>query len=239
MKKSDMKLNAILLSAGFGKRLRPLTLKKPKCLMEICNKSLLELWINHLQKLKVNSVLINTHYLHDQVREFLKIKNFKNINIKEVYEEKLLGTAGTLIKNKEFFKNAIGLLIHTDNFTKENLNGLIEAHLNKPSQCLLTMLTFTTDDPKSCGILEIDHFGIVNDFHEKKKNPPGDLANGAVYVFNYNFIIWIMENYPEAKDFSTEILPKLMGKIYTWKVNGPYIDIGNQNAYSNAQKLYL
>ena len=238
MKKSYKKLNAILLSAGFGTRLRPLTLTKPKCLMEINNKSLLELWINHLQKLKADSVLINTHYLDDQVKQFLYTKKFKNINIKEVYEEKLLGTAGTLICNREFFKDSIGLLIHTDNFTKENLNGLIKAHLNKPLHCLLTMLTFNTDDPKSCGILEIDHLGIVNNFHEKKENPPGNLANGAVYVFDYIFLEWIMKNCPNAKDFSTEILPKLMGKIYTWQVNGPYMDIGNLSAYSSAQKLY-
>lgn len=238
MKKSHKKLNAILLSAGFGTRLRPLTLTKPKCLMEINNKSLLELWINHLQKLKVDSVLVNTHYLDDQVKQFLNNKTFKNIKIREVYEEKLLGTAGTLISNKEFFKNSIGLLIHTDNFTRENLNGLIEAHLNKPLDCLLTMLTFNTDDPQSCGILEIDHLGIVKNFHEKKENPPGNLANGAVYVFDYIFLEWIMENCPNAKDFSTEILPKLMGKIYTWEVNGPYMDIGNLSAYSKAQKLY-
>ena len=67
MNKSHKKFNAILLSAGFGTRLRPLTLTKPKCLMEINDKSLLELWINHLQNLNVDSVLVNTHYLDDQV----------------------------------------------------------------------------------------------------------------------------------------------------------------------------
>ena len=77
MKKSHKKLNAILLSAGFGTRLRPLTLTKPKCLMEINNKCLLELWINHLQKLKVDSVLVNTHYLDNQVKQFLNNKTFK------------------------------------------------------------------------------------------------------------------------------------------------------------------
>ena len=82
MKKSHKKLNAILLSAGFGKRLRPLTLTKPKCLIEVNDKSLLELWINHLQKLNVDSVIVNTHYLDYQVKQFLNNKKFKNINIK-------------------------------------------------------------------------------------------------------------------------------------------------------------
>ena len=77
------------------------------------------------------------------------------------------------------------------------------------------MLTFTSNDPRSCGIVEIDNKGIVMNFHEKVENPPGKIANGAIYLFNNDFLDWLMENHPKAIDFSMDILPFLNGRIYT------------------------
>ena len=62
------------------------------------------------------------------------------INI--IYEDKLLGTAGTLIKNLNFFDNSIGLLIHADNYMEDDLSPFIESFNLRPNNCLLSMLTF-------------------------------------------------------------------------------------------------
>ena len=69
-------LKAILLSAGYGTRLRPLTLEKPKCLIKINKKPILEIWLDKLSRLGCKEVLINTHYLSEQVDEF--IYNYKS-----------------------------------------------------------------------------------------------------------------------------------------------------------------
>ena len=76
--------------------------------------------------------------------------------IEEQYERKLLGTAGTLMRNEDYFKGSKGLLIHADNATDTDLNKLIEAHEERPKGCLITMLTFETENPQSCGIVEVD-----------------------------------------------------------------------------------
>ena len=235
-----LSVHALLLAAGYGTRLKPITNDLPKCLVKIGGRSLLELWIIKLIQSNVTSVLINTHYLADKVNLFLSplfLNNYKEIKIQVTHEEILLGTAKTMINNKEFFRNKIGILIHADNFFEDDLSDFLKAHLNKPQKCLLTMLTFTTDNPKSCGVVEIDSDGIVTKFYEKVKNPPTNLANGAIYAFNNDFIDWIENNAPSAEDFSNDILPKLLGRINTYKTDKFFVDIGTPKMLEKANNF--
>ena len=90
-----MKINtALILCAGFGKRLNPITLNTPKPLLEIKDVSMLERCINLIEKLGIQKILINTFYLKDQFSVFLKSKNF-NIDIKIIEDgEHILDTGG-------------------------------------------------------------------------------------------------------------------------------------------------
>ena len=230
-------IRALLLSAGLGTRLRPLTLKIPKCLVEINNKPILEYWIEKLEKISVNQIIVNTHYLSHKVDLFLEKQKRKDINILNFYEDKLLGTAGTLIANYEFFSDSLGILIHADNFTNMDLKDLIESHKNRPKNCLLTMLTFDSSNPESCGIVEVDSNNIVQKFYEKQANPPSNIANAAVYLFEEDFMEWLITNYPHATDFSLDVLPNLLGKIYTFHTKMSYIDIGTQESLDKARKI--
>ena len=75
---------ALILCAGFGKRLNPLTLETPKPLLKIKNTTILENCINVISKLGIKKILINTFHLGDQINEFIKMKNFEvDIKIKE------------------------------------------------------------------------------------------------------------------------------------------------------------
>ena len=229
-------IRSLLLSAGLGKRLRPLTLEKPKCLVEINKKPILEHWIDKLENIGIQKVLINTHYLAEKVNDFLSQQQRRDMKIYKTYEKILLGTAGTLIANHEFFIGSLGILIHADNFTKFDLSNLIKSHLKKPKSCLLTMLTFKTSNPKSCGIVDVDSEGIVQGFYEKQDNPPGNIANGAIYLFEDEFLNWLISNHPKAIDFSTDVLPELVGKIYTYHTDMFYIDIGTPYSLEEARR---
>ena len=231
------KIRALLLSAGLGTRLRPLTLDTPKCLVKIKNKPILEYWIEKLENISADKIIVNTHYLSHKVDLFLKKHNRKDMKILNFYEDKLLGTAGTLIANYEFFADSLGMLIHTDNFTKLDLKELIDSHKNRPQNCLLTMLTFDTSNPQSCGIVEVDSNNIVQKFYEKHANPPSNKANAAVYLFEKDFIEWLISNYPKATDFSLDVLPNLLGKIYTFHTKMSYIDIGTKESLDKARKI--
>ena len=100
-------MKVILLSAGFGHRLRPLTNKTPKCLVRIKSVPLLKIWIDRLSEQGLGPFLVNTHYLKDQVEMLVDSLN-DEVTLK--YEEKLLGTAGTLISNIDFYIVSVDLL---------------------------------------------------------------------------------------------------------------------------------
>ena len=95
-------------------------------------------------------------------------------------------------------------------------------------------MTFESSTPETCGIVEIDDRGIVLDFHEKSNNPPGNKANGAVYLLEPEILKWISEN-PNITDFSTEALPHFMGNIATWHNQGIHRDIGDLQMLKLAQ----
>ena len=231
-------IHALLLAAGFGTRLRPVTLTKPKCLVEIGGEPLLEKWLKSLESCNCNEALVNTHYLADQVHEYIDKRPQNRMDVRCIFEPKLLGTAGTLLANENMFRGSVGLLIHADNATDFDLRKLIEAHKQRPDGCVVTMLTFDTDSPESCGIVEIDKYGIVQRFHEKVENPPGNRANGAVYAFNEDLIQEIKNLGVGVTDMSKEVIPKLTGRIYTKHTTERFLDIGTPSSLKKACNLW-
>ena len=223
-------MRCLLLAAGLGTRLRPLTDRMPKCLMPIKGRPLLEIWLERLTAIGVESVLINTHYLSQKVVAYVSESNYKNL-VHLRYEPVLLGTAGTLIKNLGFFEGQDFLMIHADNYCMDDLKELLAAHNRRPSGCLLTMLTFRTNDPPSCGIVELDDNGVVQTFHEKVIAPPGNIANGAIYVLSKELISQLKTQFVDACDFSIEVLPNLLGKIYCYESDKELTDIGTFGNY--------
>ena len=228
---------ALLLAAGLGTRLRPITLKTPKCLVTIRGEPLLGRWLRQLELTGCDSVLINTHYLAEEVEAFLKSWQSPTMSIKIVHEPELLGTAGTLQANQAFFRNATGLLIHADNAMAGNLKDFLAAHRQRQSYCKLTMLTFNTNTPSSCGIVEIDDKEVVQAFYEKLVDPPGNRANGALYAFEQDFLDDLNQMNPSPSDFSTEVIPKFLGRIQSWHTHQAYLDIGTPEALTSAQEL--
>jgi len=230
-------LRALLLAAGLGTRLRPLTLHTPKCLVPINGEPLLGRWLRKLEQAGCEAALVNTHYLAEQVEAYLQSWHSSTMAVHTVHEPELLGTAGTLLANQEFFGGCTGLLIHADNATAEDLRPFLGAHHNRQAGCLLTMLTFNTNNPSSCGIVELDDQDIVQGFHEKVVEPPGNRANGALYAFEPTLLDHLNRMAPHPSDFSTEVIPSLMGRIQTWHTDQPYLDIGTPEALATAQQL--
>lgn len=220
-------MRAILLAAGLGTRLRPLTDKIPKCLAPINGKPLLGYWLEKLEHLGVERILINTHHHPEQVEKFIRQTEQSSL-IESVYEPRLLGTAGTIRENKSFFSNEEAtIVVHADNFSLTCLSQLKLAHKSRLSPAELTMLTFETENPCACGIVTCSESGLVTGFYEKVANPPGNLANGAVYIFEPSVIQFIAEKNTMI-DISNDVLPQYIGRIYASPATGIHIDIGTQ-----------
>ncbi len=220
-----MKVKALLLAAGLGTRLRPLTNHWPKCLMPIGGRPLLEYWLHDLKEIGVEDVLVNMHYFNEIFESFLGQETYQGW-VTSDYEKNLLGTAGTLRKHYDYYKDATVLLVHADNFCQCDLGAFIEAHNNRPSGTVMTMMTFTSPTPETCGIVELSDNGIVQTMHEKVENPPGNKANAAVYLLEPEILDWIKDQ-NGIFDFSTEVLPRYFGKMYSWHNGQVHRDIGN------------
>lgn len=225
---------ALLLAAGLGTRLRPITDKIQKCLVPIDGKSLIEYWLDSLSKAGVEEYLINTHYFTEQMREYVQNSIYKD-KITLVYENELLLTGGTVLTNKDFFKNEPFLVAHADNLCLCDFEQFFTAHECRPQKCEITMMTFKTPDPSSCGIVELDSFGVVQQFYEKVQNPPSNLANGAVYICEPSIFDFLISLNKKEIDFSNDVLPNFMGKINTFLNNQYHRDIGTVESYALAQ----
>ena len=228
-------MRALLLAAGMGTRLRPLTDTIPKCLVPIKGQPLLGIWLERLTQAGISPFMINTHYLASQVEAFIEESPYRD-KVTLVNELELHGTAGTLIENLDFFKGEVSLLIHADNYCLADFTAFQQAHRDRPSECLLTMMTFRTDSPSSCGIVELDERGVVIGFHEKVAKPPGNLANGAVYILSAELLSRLGSDFRAVTDFSTEVLHRFVGRIYSYETVEVFLDVGTPETYAKANQ---
>ena len=229
-------MKALLLAAGLGTRLRPLTNDVPKCLVEIGGQPLLGHWFDTLFESGIDSILVNLHHHSEQVENFVQ-ERLDRSSIHLVYEKRLLGTAGTVRANYDFFNGEAGLVLHADNFCTANISRFICAHKGRPKEAAFTMMTFVTDSPMTCGIVELDEQGLVQEFHEKVANPPSSLANGAIYIFEPEILHFVRTSGGQVRDISKDVLPQFLGRIFTWRADGDLIDIGTMANLEKARQL--
>jgi mannose-1-phosphate guanylyltransferase len=224
---------AVLLAAGRGTRLRPLTDGIPKCLVPIHGRPLLDYWLELLLTGGIDRVLVNTHYLPQQVRTFVSRSRWRD-RVVLAHEDVLCGTAGTLARNRDFCGGRTCLVAHADNLSRFDPAAFLERHRRRPAGAEITMMTFLTDVPSNCGIVEEDAAGIVVGFHEKVSNPPGNVANAAVYALEATVIDFIAGLGDRAVDLSADVLPHFVGRICTYRNTGYHRDIGTPEGLRQA-----
>ncbi len=227
-------MKTLLLAAGLGSRLRPITDHVPKCLVIIQGKPLLSYWLDMLLANGIDRVLVNTHHLPGAVKAFVEQSGWIH-QIDMVYEPFLLGTGGTVLSNQNYFSDQPFMVAHADNLTRFDVKRFIDAHENRASGTDITMMTFKSDAPQSCGIVELDSRGVVQKFHEKVDKPPGDLANAAVYIFEPTVIDFLVSLGRDFVDISTEVLPAYLGRIQSFLNDDYHRDIGTPKSLALAE----
>ena len=228
-------MRALLLAAGLGTRLRPITDTTPKCLVPILGKPLLEFWLDLLFSGGIERVLINTHYLPRRVEDFAAHSRWRD-RIDLVYEPALLGTGGTILENRRYFRDEGFLVAHADNLTDFDVRAFVRSYDTRPADIAILMMTFHTDNPISCGIVVENADGVVVQFHEKAVNPPGNLANGAVYIFAPEILRFLARLGKPIIDLSTEVIPRFLGRIKTFRNDCYLRDIGTLDSLELAER---
>jgi mannose-1-phosphate guanylyltransferase len=227
-------MKAFLLAAGLGTRLRPVIGDRPKCLAPIGGKPLLEIWLELLRRHGVDEVLMNTHYQAEAVSTFARAW-VGPPKLTVTFEEKLLGSAGTVARNWDFVAGERDFLVcYADNLTDIDLGSLLRFHRSAPSLC--TMALFRSDRPAECGVVETGADGAVLSFEEKPANPKSNLVNAGVYAMGSGIRTRLPDRTPS--DIGFDLIPQCLGSLRGWLWEGLMLDIGTPRSYASAQELW-
>ena len=228
-------MKAILLSAGHGTRLKPLTLTTPKCLIPINGIPLMTYWFNLFRKYGINEILINLSNFPEKIEEYIA-REAKDLKVHLYVEEELLGSLGTIVENRSFFTNNEDIFIfYSDNLTNINIKNLY--HFHKSHSFPFTMGLFYTNNPQECGIAELDQSKTIIEFIEKPKEPKSNLANAGVYVTSSEVFDFVNSTKKEFLDIGFDLLPNLSNHMKGYHIPELLIDVGTLDNLKGAEEF--
>ncbi len=216
-------MKAIILAAGKGERLKDITQKIPKPMIEFMGKPILQYNIELCKKYGVDEIYINLHHLPEMITEYFGNGEKFGVAIKYSYEDELLGTAGAVKKiAKEFwFQNQAIMqpsshsssepffVIYGDQISDFNLNALREKY--NENDCIASIAFHYREDVSHSGVAEFDADGRIERFIEKPKEGESNSnwVNAGIYYLNPKILEYIPEGF---SDFGREIFPELIEK---------------------------
>ncbi|MDZ4717767.1 MAG: nucleotidyltransferase family protein [Roseiflexaceae bacterium] len=229
-------IKALILAAGVGTRLRPLTDTCPKPMLPIAGRPLLGWTLRWLQKYGIREVALNLHHLPDVVQDGLGDGSRFDVRLWYHHEPVLHGTAGAVHGFPGFFDQPF-LVVYGDLLLDLDLNDLIGFHHDR--RALMTLALKATTTPHTQGMIELNGNGRVVRFIEKPtqwdSGTSGTTANAGVYICEPGVAAAIPQG---TSDFGHDLIPALLRQgmpIYGRQVSGYLLDIGTSEAYARAQ----
>ncbi len=224
-------MKAMIMAAGVGSRLEPLTCNIPKPMVPVVNRPAMEHIINLLVKNKINEVAANLWYLPEKIQSYFGNGNHFGVKLHYSVEKALMGTAGGVRKLASFL-NETFVVISGDAVTDLELWELIEKH--KQTGAIATLALKEVTDPRQFGVVITDEIGRIKAFQEKPTAAEAlsNLANTGIYVFEPEIFDLIPED--TVYDFGKQLFPRLVElgvPFYGHKMNGYWCDIGTLNQY--------
>ncbi len=232
-------MKALILSAGLGTRLRPLTEYVPKTMVEIAGRPLLWYHINHLKKHGIHNIWINLHWYPNVIKNYFKGGSEYGVKIKYSFEKELLGTSGALrnpdSKIEKEFRKGIFLVVYGDNLTNFDYSTLIHFHSTKNS--VMTIGLFEFSEPWTAGAVQTREDGKIEKFIEKppKEEVKTNTVFAGVVVCEPEILGYIPEGF---SDFGFDVIPKLLalGKpLYAFNPHSYVQDCGTHERLTKAK----
>lgn len=232
-------MKAMIMAAGVGSRLMPLTSEIPKPLMPVANRPLLENTIKLLKKHGFNQLICNLHHHAELILEHLHNDQYRDINLNYSLEEELLGTAGG-VKNCEGFLDETFVVMSGDALTDIDLSGLLAQH--KANGALATIALKEEEQVEQFGVVQIDERGKILRFQEKPKahEAISKLANTGIYVFETEVFQYIPPH--KFYDFGQQLFPFLVknaAPFFGVAISDYWCDVGNLSTYRQANEDIL
>jgi mannose-1-phosphate guanylyltransferase len=233
-------MKALILVGGYGTRLRPLTLTKPKPLVEFANKAMVLHQIEALQKAGVDHVILAVSYLSDMLeKEMSREAALLNIKITMSQEVEPLGTAGPLALARHYFKETDEpfFVLNSDVICDFPFEEMIKFHKSHNREG--TILVTKVEEPSKYGVVVYDHdTGRIRRFVEKPKEFVSNKINAGLYIFSPEILNRIELR---AMSIEKEVFPFMSDEdqLYALELQGFWMDVGQPKDYLTGMCLYL
>lgn len=226
-------IKAMIMAAGVGSRLEPLTKSVPKPLVPIANKPVMDILFENLTQIGIKDVICNTYYMADKIIERYTNNKF-GINFNYVKEETLSGTAGGVKKCQFFFeKDSTFVVLSADGLSNADLKHGIDIHKKSGAIATIGIKQIPMEDVPHFGVVVTDKDGFIAEFQEKPsiEEAKSNFINTGIYIFDYKVFDYIPEN--TFYDFAKNVFPKLLAEhaINTFEVKEYWSDIGTIAQY--------
>jgi UDP-N-acetylglucosamine diphosphorylase/glucosamine-1-phosphate N-acetyltransferase len=192
-------MKAVILAAGEGVRLQPITSTRPKHLIKVCGKPILEHCLDAVKTSGIEEVLVVIHYMGDAIRQCFGDGKKFGLKIEYVEQKAVLGTGNAVSLVEPYIKDDF-LLVYGDLlFSAEAVKNVIDLH--KKEKPAVSMAVVPVEKPEDCGIVELEDEKHVKRIVEKpnRKEAPSNLANAGVYVFSTEIFDKIRETSASAR----------------------------------------
>lgn len=231
-------LKAMIMAAGVGSRLDPLTKSVPKPLVPICNRPVIDILLEKLSNVGVKDVIANTYYLAEQIIDYCQ-NNKYNINFDYIKEETLSGTAGGLKKCQYFFNEGEDFLVlSADGLSDADLQEGIKIHKESGAIATIGIKQIPQEEVSHFGVVVTDKNGYIKEFQEKPAvaDAKSNYINTGIYIFNYEIFRFIPAD--TFYDFAKNVFPELLKshKINTFEIKDYWTDIGTLDQYMQSMK---
>jgi mannose-1-phosphate guanylyltransferase len=222
----------MVMAAGLGKRLRPLTYGAPKPMVPVANRPVMEHILRLLPRHGFEQVIANLHWFPDLIRDRFGAGSGLGIELTYSYEDELLGTAGGVRRVAEFFGDQPFLVMAADALTDIDLAALRAAH--EANDGVATLAVKRVSDVSEFGVVITGSDGRIQGFQEKpdRAEALSDLASCMIYVLDRE----IFDYFPEQQvvDFALDVFPALLSNdvpFYVHEIDAYWNDVGSLPEY--------
>jgi mannose-1-phosphate guanylyltransferase len=215
-------MNTMVLAAGLGTRLRPLTYEIPKPMVPVLDRPVMAHIVDLLDRHGHERVIANLHWFPDTIRDYFGDR------LSYRYEEELLGTAGGVRNCADFFGDETFLIISGDALTDLDLDAFAARH--RESGGVATLVVRRVPDTREYGVVIHDENGRISGFQEKPEpaDALSDLGNCGIYMFEPE----IFRYFPDAPfaDWANDVFPALLANdvpFHVHEIDAYWNDVGS------------
>jgi mannose-1-phosphate guanylyltransferase len=228
-------VKALVLAGGFGTRLRPLTLTRPKHVLPIANRPHIDHVFELLARHRVDEVVLLTSYLATAFGDVLARAAGLGLTVEVTHELEPLGTAGALKNAQDYVAGDTFLVFNGDILTDVDLLDVLAWHRSRDAEA--TILLTPVSDPSAYGVVSTEAGGRVLDFIEKPAlgTAATNLINAGVYVFEPSVLELIPSN--EVVSAERQLFPRLVAegaRMFGRATDAYWMDIGTPEKYLEA-----